>query len=158
MKCIFSEYKFSQELTKWGIKRNIFCSQAYQILVSVGIPIGEYWSSPEFWAQPASPHSAHFPWVTPAASKASPLTSAPVTHMPLLPTPHISPESQVPMSNYPLDRPPSYPTDHSISNSLLFPKLRSFLNSSTATILTSVEVRSSSCSQEAYKLAQEIEK
>lgn len=94
--------KLFQELTEQGIKRNIFCNQAYQ---SVGLcwPIcwwmlvfrvlGSAWLSSSLYT--------FLGWH-------QPLQKLQLLLLPQwLPTPHISPELQVPMSNHPLNGPQS---------------------------------------------------
>lgn len=137
---VFSQnINFSQELTKWGVKRNIFCNQVFQSLGLCWHICGWMLAFRVLGSVRLSSHATHFPWVTPATLKALILTSAPVTAISILPTPQVSPELQVPVSNYPL-RPPSCPTDSSISNSFLSKLCSFYLNPRIAMILTSIEI------------------
>lgn len=107
-------------------------SKSWSLLANLEVNVGLLQSS----GLSLTSHPAHLLWVTSATPKGSALTSASVTPISTFPTPHISPELQVPVSNYPRDRPPSYPIDGSTSNSFLFPKPQFFsLNLSIAVVL-----------------------
>lgn len=128
--------KFSQELTKWGIKSNIFCSQACQnlglcwhicrwMLVFFRV-LGSAWF--------LTPHTF--------SGWHQPLQKLQLFLLPQwLPYPHPSHLSWVPgPCVYAPEKLPSYPTDSSTSNSLLFLKPWFFsLNPSTTVMLPSVE-------------------
>lgn len=135
---VFSQnIKFPQELTKWERKRNIFCSRAHQ-----NLGLSQHicrWTSDfrVLGSARFSFPSTYLPWVSLATPKALALSSASLTPHSIVPTLHICPELQVPVSNYTLRR-PSRPTDSSASNSLQ--SLFLLLESQWCMILKSTEI------------------